>query len=100
MSIGEQGAGVKLLQEALIETGISMPVSTHGGKSPPDGIFGAETQGAVKQFQTRNGLTVDGIAGRKTFGALDEFMLQQEQKRSRPDDPSRWAMTTARQAQG
>lgn len=35
-----------------------------------DGIFGAKTQTAVKDYQRQNKLTVDGIAGRQTLGAL------------------------------
>lgn len=35
-----------------------------------DGDFGAGTEGAVRAFQARRGLTVDGLAGEKTFSAL------------------------------
>lgn len=35
-----------------------------------DGIFGAETERAVKMFQEKSGLTADGIAGAKTFEKL------------------------------
>lgn len=35
-----------------------------------DGIFGAETEAAVRQFQCTHGLTVDGVAGIKTWNAL------------------------------
>ena len=35
-----------------------------------DGIFGAKTKEAVKYFQRKNGLTVDGIVGNKTLKAL------------------------------
>lgn len=35
-----------------------------------DGIFGTGTETAVRDFQSRNGLTVDGIAGKETFSCL------------------------------
>lgn len=35
-----------------------------------DGIFGSQTLAAVKSFQQKNGLTVDGIAGEKTLAAM------------------------------
>lgn len=35
-----------------------------------DGIFGSLTLSAVKYFQRKNGLTVDGIAGTKTLQAM------------------------------
>jgi peptidoglycan hydrolase-like protein with peptidoglycan-binding domain len=53
---GAEGRQVQLLQHAL---GVSA-----------DGIFGPETEAAVKQFQERNGLSVDGIVGPQTWNAL------------------------------
>lgn len=35
-----------------------------------DGIFGSQTQEAVRYFQRKNGLTVDGIAGPATLKAM------------------------------
>lgn len=35
-----------------------------------DGTFGSKTFEAVKSFQRKNGLTVDGIAGKETLAAL------------------------------
>lgn len=35
-----------------------------------DGIYGSRTVAAVKKFQSKNGLTVDGIAGPKTLSAM------------------------------
>ena len=35
-----------------------------------DGIYGSGTLAAVKKFQQKNGLTVDGIAGTKTLQAM------------------------------
>lgn len=35
-----------------------------------DGIYGTQTVNAVKSFQRKNGLTVDGIAGKRTLEAM------------------------------
>ena len=35
-----------------------------------DGIYGTKTLNAVKYFQRKNGLTVDGIAGKNTLAAM------------------------------
>ena len=35
-----------------------------------DGIYGSQTQEAVRYFQRKNGLTVDGIAGPNTLKAM------------------------------
>ena len=38
-----------------------------------DGIFGSQTLAAVKYFQRKNGLVVDGIAGKRTLEAMGIF---------------------------
>ncbi len=35
-----------------------------------DGVFGWQTENAVKNFQRKNGLTVDGVAGTETLNAM------------------------------
>lgn len=74
---GETSDGVAVLQLALVDLGLPMPAST---RSPGtmDGIFGAETERTVKAFQTANGLTVDGVAGRQTLGRLDSIYAARE----------------------
>lgn len=56
---GSNGTEVKELQKKLKELGY------YAGRT--DGIFGTETQNAVKKFQKSVGLTADGIAGAKTL---------------------------------
>lgn len=38
-----------------------------------DGIYGWQTENAVKSFQKKNGLTADGVAGEKTLNAMGIF---------------------------
>ena len=61
LSYGSQGDDVKKLQESLNQQGYSLSV---------DGIFGSKTQQAVKDYQSKNNLAVDGIAGKNTLGKL------------------------------
>jgi peptidoglycan hydrolase-like protein with peptidoglycan-binding domain len=57
LSSGSEGRQVRLLQAAL-------------GGVKVDGIFGPETEEAVRRFQASRGLAVDGIAGPLTTAAL------------------------------
>lgn len=59
---GRQGNITRVLQGLLICNGFSPRGFT--------GYFGAGTEGAVREFQYRAGLTVDGVAGKATFAAL------------------------------
>ena len=61
---GMKGADVRTLQAALIAYGYSC------GAAGADGDFGAGTEAALKQFQTRYSLGADGIAGKGTWGKL------------------------------
>ncbi|HTN76076.1 MAG TPA: peptidoglycan-binding domain-containing protein, partial [Pirellulaceae bacterium] len=69
---GERGDAVKTLQKALIELGYALPISTQKSGSP-DGIFGSETDQAVKAFQklALPNETPDGKVGPKTLAQLD-----------------------------
>lgn len=62
VSYGSQGSEVTELQKLLNQNG-NYNLAT-------DGIFGAKTRAAVKDYQTKNGLAVDGIVGTNTWGAL------------------------------
>ncbi|MDX1690206.1 MAG: peptidoglycan-binding domain-containing protein [Acidimicrobiia bacterium] len=59
---GAQGPKVKELQRALQRKGISAGAI--------DGAFGPKTEDAVKEYQKREGLVSDGIAGPATLGSL------------------------------
>lgn len=58
---GSKGDEVKKLQTSLGFTGKDV-----------DGIFGDKTLSAVKDYQKNNGLTVDGIVGKNTWGSLNK----------------------------
>lgn len=62
--VGTSGAEVTLMQQWLMQLGYNLPV--YGA----DGIFGTETLGAVRKFQSDHGLSADGICGPKTWAAL------------------------------
>jgi|SRR5271166_2233561 len=73
----ETGKAVKLLQVALSSLGAALPRSL-AQNAVYDGIFGEETQRAVKTFQFGHGLQSDGIAGRHTLTALDQVLSSGE----------------------
>lgn len=62
---GDRGEYVTLAQTELINQGYSC------GSSGADGVFGKNTEAAVKRFQLDHGLTADGIIGPMTWNALD-----------------------------
>lgn len=57
LKLGSKGDDVKKLQQVLCIT-------------PADGIFGKDTESKVKEYQKKNGLTVDGIVGQETLKKL------------------------------
>jgi len=60
--LGSRGEEVRKIQQRLKNWGY------YSGSV--DGIYGTQTQNAVKYFQRKNGLTVDGIAGKNTLAAM------------------------------
>lgn len=63
---GDRGAEVKEMQELLLKHGEKLV------KYGADGVFGNETLAAVKSFQKKAGIGVDGICGPITWGKLLE----------------------------
>lgn len=59
---GDKGDLVARLQAALVRSGEKIAV---------DGDFGPRTEAAVLRFQSRQGLSVDGMVGAETWGALE-----------------------------
>lgn len=68
---GTHSEAVVIVQQALLDLGFPMPISTKGGVIP-DGIFGSETRAAVEKFQLVNALVGDGIVGTKTLARLED----------------------------
>ena len=58
---GDRNAAVRVVQFLLEDRGIAVTV---------DGIFGPQTETAVRAFQADNGLAQDGIVGPQTWRAL------------------------------
>ncbi len=82
------GDDVLTLQERLLELGYD------AGR--PNGVFGAQTEAALRTFQRDYGLTVDGICGAETVRALRQLsprarggspVLLREQERVRKAGP-------------
>ena len=62
LRMGNRGPQVVALQDTLNGAGYSLD---------SDGIYGKKTESAVKDYQKKNGLVVDGIVGKETWGSLD-----------------------------
>ncbi len=62
LRFGSRGRAVQAMQYYLIQNGFNT--------GTPDGIFGANTQRAVENFQRQNNLVVDGIVGVNTWRHL------------------------------
>ena len=67
---GDTGNDVRTAQTALIRAGYAP------GRA--DGIFGSNTERAVKQFQRVLGLRQDGIIGPRTWEFLQPFALESD----------------------
>ena len=75
---GARGDAVRELQDQLNRTGATPPLVV-------DGDFGAKTETAVRWFQGKYDLVVDGIAGPMTMTALDEALTPILVGRVEPD---------------
>jgi hypothetical protein len=62
---GDSSAAVKVMQARLVKLGYTLSV---------DGSFGPRTEAAVRDFQTKAGLAVDGLAGPVTLDAIDKAL--------------------------
>lgn len=62
LQFGDRGSQVRRLQEQLSDRGFNPGLI--------DGIYGSQTESAVREFQRQNDLFADGVAGRATLVAL------------------------------
>ncbi|QRO01223.1 peptidoglycan-binding protein [Archangium violaceum] len=67
---GATGDAVKALQKDLVRLGYMTQTQMDTGP----GIFGSQTDAAVRKFQSANGLDADGIVGQYTRAALDRAL--------------------------
>lgn len=68
---GSDGTHVRLLQQALLDMGYTLP------GFGVDGIFGAETEASIKEFQRdARAVLIDGIVGPETMGLFDHHDVQ------------------------
>ncbi|WP_096225913.1 peptidoglycan-binding protein [Geobacillus sp. FJAT-46040] len=68
---GSKGEDVKELQRMLNSAGYNVKV---------DGVYGSETEGAVRSFQKLVGISVDGIAGAQTYRSLKSYISSKANK--------------------
>ena len=61
LRVGSKGNDVTELQKKLNAQGYGLA---------EDGIYGQKTKAAVRDYQSKNGLSIDGIAGNDTLGKL------------------------------
>lgn len=73
LQYGDTGSEVKTLQTKLNKVGYKLAV---------DGSYGDATKAAVKSFQTKYKLEVDGIAGKNTIAKLDAVIAVQNKNTS------------------
>lgn len=68
---GERDARVAQLRQRLLASG-DLPQPPDAGPVPPDGaLFDDDLADAVRHFQRRHGLDVDGVVGAQTLAALN-----------------------------
>lgn len=70
---GSKGDIVRNLQNNLLSLGYNC------GSAGADGDYGPSTEAAVRSFQSKNGLTVDGIAGPATLTAIQNALKKASQ---------------------
>ncbi|MEW5323470.1 peptidoglycan-binding protein [Geobacillus thermoleovorans] len=86
---GDRNDYVKTLQSWLYKAGFNP-----GGI---DGVYGANTEKAVREFQKKVGITVDGIAGKQTYQALQKYGRTQTSRSNSSGSDDHWTGQTLRE---
>ena len=87
LGYGSSGSEVEKLQNYLNQVG------NYG--LTEDGKYGPKTQEAVKNYQSSNNLTVDGIAGNQTWGSLSDAVSKLTADSGNTGDTSETTTPTA-----
>lgn len=67
--------------------GLQQALNQRGANLEADGKFGTQTERALQDFQNRHGLNDDGVAGRATYGKLNETRPPSPPNGSGPSAP-------------
>ncbi len=78
LSYGDRGDNVRKLQQSLMDAGYDV------GSTGADGIYGQQTQDAVRRYQQAQGIDADGIFGEWTQGRLYGSSGSQQQEVKAP----------------
>ena len=71
---GSTGALVKQMQDRLFTGGYyNVELNMNNHRSKVDGIFGLETESAIKHIQKNAGLAVDGIVSNRTWFEISKI---------------------------
>lgn len=78
LSYGDRGDNVRKLQQSLMDAGYDV------GSTGADGIYGQQTQDAVRRYQQAQGIDADGVFGEWTQGRLYGSSGSQQQEVKAP----------------
>ncbi|WP_027624401.1 M14 family metallopeptidase [Clostridium lundense] len=78
LKLGSKGSDVMEIQSVLKKIGYD--------PGPVDGVYGAKTENAVRQFQKNNGLNPDGVIGPDTYRILERLLIGYDTYTIRPGD--------------
>ena len=89
---GQQSPRVARLRDRLIVSGDleNFDTAFNAGVSAGENIYTPGLQAAVKKFQTRHGLTADGLVGRRTLAALNVSVSERIQQMELNVERHRW----------